>query len=545
MSISFNGKNFKDLLFNGHTAKQIFYGAQLVWQKAVKELIFGDEFVCIAYKPTSTETISNTSIFLDSDMGSNVYFGIMHESGLLLALSQSGGSVSETKYGLEGYKTTATSFNLTLKKDETYYFCYKKYQHSTSSSGEQEKPNFAYFKNSNNKGKYKIKYLDGNLSVCQSDISSLTYKGKIYPATGVVDSALYDIILKLPVNSLFIAEGNNITGHSTTAYKRNSDYPYVIPGETSQVAAYRGKVQCINSELDFPTIYNLMFQMNQNDIIYNENPGNLGYRCYFYKKTDNTLDNSKYKGAVSAISSSLGAKDNFFYWNTSTQMGVLNTKALYKLNMNMSDFYTTITNEDMADYGDAKRLAYAFMTVGTTSGRVILWAANSITNTDLTNGALTQGYFRKSVNVQNNHITSLTPLSEEPTGQHQDYDLYYKAANTNWSTGSGTESNFNSLECIAIWHSGCWHVAKETNRCFEIYDLNGGNTGTQATWNNFAEKINTTIYTEVSRSDSSITNCWSSVGTFDNNFVNATEYTDKKYYLEINGTEAPDFNFGE
>ena len=481
-------------------------------------------------------------------MGSNVYFGIMHESGLLLALSTTGGSVSETKYGLEGYKTTATSFNLTLKKDETYYFCYKKYQHSTSSSGEQEKPNFAYFKNSNNKGKYKIKYLDGNLSVCQTDISSLTYKGKIYPATGVVDTALYDIILKLPVDSLFIAEGNNVTGHSYTAYKRNSDYPYVIPGETSQVAAYRGKVQCINNEFDFPTIYNLMFQMNQNDIIYNENPENLGYRCCFYKKTDNTLDNSKYKGAVSSISSSLGVKDNFFYWNTYSQFGVINSKTLYKLDMDLTSLSYIITNEDMPGYGDAKRLAYAFMRAGTNNGAVFIWAANTINSGTISDGALEQGRFRKVVNCQNNHITSVEPITEEPTGSHQDYDIYYKAANTSWSTQSATEQNFNATECIAIWLYGSWRIAQLTSLCFERYGLNGkggDEADTQATWSNFAEQINTTIYTEVQRADNSIKNCWSSVGTFDNNFVDATEYTDKKYYLEINGNETPDFNFGE
>lgn len=217
MSISFNGKNFKDLLFNGNTAKQIFYGAQLVWQKNVALLIMGsDKFVCIEYVPSKNLISSSQNpITISVFMNTNKYddttppMWVFDEAGVTCGYSDTGVvGAQETIDGCTGYKRTNTfrDNQLFLIKDKTYYIIYKIYEWDTDENY------FAYYEDP--AGHYKTWNPNGG----QTNVHDLTNKTDIGTLSSFVD------VIEASNNDLFIWNGIDKSGLTKGyEYYRNND----------------------------------------------------------------------------------------------------------------------------------------------------------------------------------------------------------------------------------------------------------------------------------------------------------------------------------
>lgn len=217
MSISFNGKNFKDLLFNGNTAKQIFYGAQLVWQKNVALLIMGsDKFVCIEYVPSKNLISSSQNpITISVFMNTNKYddttppMWVFDEAGVTCGYSDTGVvGAQETIDGCTGYKRTNTfrDNQLFLIKDKTYYIIYKIFEYDT---GENY---FAYYEDP--AGHYKTWNPNGD----HTNVHDLTNK------TDIGDVSSFVEVIDASNNDLFIWNGIDKSGLTKGyEYYRNND----------------------------------------------------------------------------------------------------------------------------------------------------------------------------------------------------------------------------------------------------------------------------------------------------------------------------------
>lgn len=124
MSISFNGKNFKDLFFNGHTTKQIFYGARLVWQKIQHLLVGGRDSNsnCYEFIPENDITLRSISFLGDNNNNGAKYF-IFNECGICIAYCNGNGvQTNVTIYGHTGHLRTSNALTTqTLYAGQKYY----------------------------------------------------------------------------------------------------------------------------------------------------------------------------------------------------------------------------------------------------------------------------------------------------------------------------------------------------------------------------------------------------------------------------------------
>ena len=217
MSLSFNGKGIESLHFNGKWASQIFFGAKLVWQKAL--LIMGNEkHICIEYIPSKNLISSSQNpITISVFMNTNTYttttppMYILDSAGVTCGYSNTGVvGAQETIDGCTGYKRTNTfrDNQLYLIEGKTYYIIYKIDQWD---SGDNY---FAYYEDNTSAGHYKTWNPNGG----HTSVHDLTDKTDIGDLTSFVD------VIEASNNELFIWQGPSKSGLTNGyEYYRNND----------------------------------------------------------------------------------------------------------------------------------------------------------------------------------------------------------------------------------------------------------------------------------------------------------------------------------
>ena len=162
---------------------------------------------------------------------------------------------------------------------------------------------------------------------------------------------------------------------------------------------------------------------------------------------------------------------------------------------------------------DMQRLALIYYLIGNTSGNEIAWGAqhnypNGITVNGVTmfnSGMWT--FYRANSNTTKNHITSMTPVTTEPTNKEQ-FAIYYKGQTTAADGWKDSNGNPITSEMVVAWTGTAWEFAS-----------------------NWTVEFDTV-------SNSNFSNIFETYGDYNTSNFNQTALnTDKKYYLRINGNE--------
>lgn len=190
----FGSKAIIDLYLGNKAVLQVYFGNKLIWEKFVKQLVAGTQFVSFEFIPTEDITIDHIGIFTaDTYTGTTVNFAIYHESGLVVAKTNADtASSTEEKYGLTGQRRVVT-VNGVLKRGLKYYIQY------TDTNGNTVHP--AYFQNSQSSitgetGKYKVFTYGQVQNKSVADLSNANeYKGGINSTVGIFNMAQGDFFL--------------------------------------------------------------------------------------------------------------------------------------------------------------------------------------------------------------------------------------------------------------------------------------------------------------------------------------------------------------
>ena len=162
---------------------------------------------------------------------------------------------------------------------------------------------------------------------------------------------------------------------------------------------------------------------------------------------------------------------------------------------------------------DMQRLALIYYIAGNAEGNEIGWGARynypngiTINGTQMFNDGVWSIY-KTTSNIVKNHITSMTPITTEPSSPEQ-FSIYYKGqTSSGWNDSGG---NPITNEAVVAWTGSCWEIATH--------------------W-----EVEFTLQTDTLKNSVEIVE--GNEGNYAGNFNDATLYTDKKYYLRINGNE--------
>ena len=181
----------------------------------------------------------------------------------------------------------------------------------------------------------------------------------------------------------------------------------------------------------------------------------------------------------------------------------------------MRKFRCLVTNDMLSSCSsDMQRLALVYYLIGNTSGNEIAWGPqygvykNGITVNGVTmfnDGLWT--FYRANNNTTRNHITSMTPITTEPTNPEK-FAIYYKGQTTAADGWKDNNGNPITSEMVVAWTGEHWEFA--SNWQVEFDKVSNSN------FSNIFEKY---------------------VDYNTENFNRAALSTDKKYYLRINGNE--------
>lgn len=208
----------------------------------------------------------------------------------------------------------------------------------------------------------------------------------------------------------------------------------------------------------------------------------------------------------------------FFVWHGGDVNGIAfgNSRNPMYTSHDMTKMRGMITDTMLnACSNDMQRLALIYYMVGNVEGNEIAWGAQyNYPNGITVNGTqmFTNGIwsiYKGSGNITKNHITSMTPITAEP--DHSGLvlgDIYYKGATSSgWLDANG---NPITQEMVVSWTGSAWKFADKWTYEFTVQ----------------TDKLSNTI--EMVEGNE---------GNYAGNFNDATLYTDKKYYLRINGNE--------
>lgn len=209
----FGNKQIPEMYFGDIPVAQIYFGNTLVWEKLVKQLVAGTQFVSFEFIPTEDITLDHLGIFTaDAYTGTTVNFAIYHESGLVVAKTNADtASSTEEKYGLTGQRRVVV-VNGVLKRGLKYYIQY------TDQNGNTIHP--AYFQNSQSSetgktGKYKVFTHNQVQNKSVADLSNVSsYIGIVSDIASFITA---------PTGALMIC--NNVDSYTNNyAYIRNNLY---------------------------------------------------------------------------------------------------------------------------------------------------------------------------------------------------------------------------------------------------------------------------------------------------------------------------------
>ena len=559
MSISFNSKNFKDLFFNGSTAKQIFYGAQLVWQKNVALLIMGNEtHICIEYVPTknlisSSQNPITISVFMNtSDYTTTTpTMWILDAAGVTCGYSNTGVvGAQETIDGCTGYKRTNTfrDNQLFLIEGKTYYIIYKINEWDDSNS-----IYFAYYEDNTSAGHYKTYNVNGG----HSTVHNLTDKTDIGTLTSFVD------VIEALNNELFIWNGITKSGlTSGNEYYRNNDSlnnyvpelnygnadkyevlnhilmmdkgsgqygsagdKFVITesytdgpiGVISRTSNYTSHVFIPPSQSFFHRnadaykyIFDSAVNLTENKALvwgneyiytygkcYSRGSQYLGYSCY-ESRTGSYIDSPADIANV--------RENELFYIEQSVASNVGSTAGL-KIKGSQ-----TVNAVAIANSGDSSPKQFA--TIATQISNGIVWFVGDILHYPFGSNKL---YTKKG--TWNTTITSTTPLTTEPSNPATN-DVYYKAANVIW--GSIND------ECIVKWNGSSWVKVNEYDYGNYFSYQDAQNIFSDATTNGILTEFQPSQLYQEENISTLVTRVEGQIG-----LVNAELKTGKRHYLEV------------
>ena len=225
----------------------------------------------------------------------------------------------------------------------------------------------------------------------------------------------------------------------------------------------------------------------------------VDYETYPYKGWIGSSDMTEEEKKNAILNGNL-TKNSLFTWNGGyIGPGTLNVLYTHKMNTNLNNVIT-ITNDEISQYStDAAKYAYVLYRAGTNVGRCIRYLGNSTLSYEGTSMFQRDCFYELEWPMASNKITSMTPVTQQPSNP-QTYDMYYKGD----TTGSGDWSGITE-EAVVIYVNGSWQKAKNWTAEFDEF-----------TWGTITS-TNQQYYHK--------------------NFLAATKYSDKKYYLRVNGNE--------
>lgn len=198
----FGNKQIPEMYFGNISVAKIYFGNTLIWEKLVKQLVAGNQYVAIEYIPTQDISVTDIGIFTDENStGRSPRIKIFHDCGLCVAFTN--GDVQTTNqvvYELSGSNHDAVIQATTLKAGQKYYIVYS----PGYGSGNTFYP--AYFQTN---GNYKV-YENENENIQVYDISENAQYLKPSKYKGVLSNSMG--IFVFSTNDWFVWMGSTQTG---------------------------------------------------------------------------------------------------------------------------------------------------------------------------------------------------------------------------------------------------------------------------------------------------------------------------------------------
>lgn len=470
-----------------------------IWYRyQVNDLVSGTQNVCIEYVPKDDVQLSSLAIFTnDAESSKTVNFGIIHESGLVVYLSTEDDVGDQiTKYNLSGYRRYKSSMSgITLKKGLKYYIQWTNTNHTF-------KP--AYFENT--AGNY-LNWTHGNLqgkSVANLN-SAKTYLGV------VTDVATW---LAADENDFMISGVGQGGLSNSEAFVRNATTVSTI-GEigTALSVSEKDKLLRLSSGSTFAYLGN----------DYSESSTKILDPYHIYTK-NNTLDNTKYKGIKTTAKGILDDLNQYDYciYNGDTIQSIVEKGHIYQKTGNI------IINDEIdltSISGDvAKIMAILNKSASRTPYGNIAIEKGSISQTDYTGYVFTlkSGYYRDFGQNDAGYTCATVPTVDKT--------IYYITDQGSLPGGGW------------CWSEGLWFYDSTAGEKWKFVAQNGNvsNLDNYVTMITFASAIQE-IYINGSitlNGDLTILAKTHYTGSYiSNDLRGQTVQTDKKFYLEINGSE--------
>lgn len=542
-------KQISEMYLGTSVVKSVYFGSTLIWEKSSesKVLVAGSQNIAVKYVPVEDMTVTEISIFTaDAVTSTSSYIKIMHESGICVGYVHVDSFTATTKYTLEGYKRTATFSGVNLKSGETYYIMFA---HGWNGDFFP-----AYF--SGVSGEYKTFFSQSDATVI--DASNYNYIGAISPTSG------YDTIFNADENDYW----NCATGFSdvfqnmniNNTYARTSSYKDMT--YAGQLATPVEILDCASNEYFLYTGENI----NQNY--------NYVYKNYLYKKLDtfsayasttltgtdkiNVYDeilslpansiftmNSSYgnlyqnytyvKNSAHSVSDYIGIQDDdnistyvltgltsgqyFLYDGSYTDWNIFIAGNIIHKNDNVIDDVIDVSKYN-GNYDREAALLYAMQNE---VGHGSYVSGNSVWYNY-------QGQVANRTDFGNVCITSMTPIatSAEMTST-ADGTIHYAASGFEYS---GNKLSENAVIMMSAAKTSGFSLVDQTLMLSAM---------TMSAISNYYTTADISAFT----TREYLANCVSALDrasvfkqlTNDTNFMTAANYTDKKFYLEINGTE--------
>lgn len=227
------------------------------------------------------------------------------------------------------------------------------------------------------------------------------------------------------------------------------------------------------------------------------------------------LNTSNWAFTPSDFYNSECANNTLFVWKGGYVNGTF-TASYYpvKTNRDMRNVKVRITDAMLsACNSDMQRLALIYYMIGNDEGAELIWGANSNYQQGIKPNGVNMFYdgawkiYKATGNIVNNHITSMTPVTREPTTKVLG-DVYYKDVTTASDGWKDANNNPITQQMVVAWNGSAWEFA--SNWRYE-FDTDSDYTG---------ETCATVIQDWIAES-----------------FNNVDVSTDKRYYLRINNIE--------
>lgn len=498
----FGNKQIPKMFFGNIPVKQIFFGNTLVWEN-VRKLLAGDKLVAIEYVPEVDTTVQTIEIFTTSNQGySNLArVKILHESGLYIAaFNADNGPDAATVYELTGYKRYVNNQNVLLKAGKKYYIVY---QHDNATPGANAYwP--AYFEGE--EGNYKV-YDNERDDVTTTDISNFgDYIGELTAYADVAAAA---------VNQFFVWTGYYGSGlQMNTLYLRNSNYHGTFAGSIGQPAELTPEMKdaVLTLEDDTLFLWNGWYDANNNLV-----NGDL------HQRIGTTLSRANYKGIKTSIDDLLDDLDVGDYAVFKGSDSQLSNNTIYKKTQH-------ITIDDVLDFSQSSNyfanLIALIKASYNASGNKHIATKGVIFNDNLTGYVMT---LKSGYTYDFNTNDSGYAPSELTTSKVQTGCMYYM--NTGGTPAAGS-TYLNPG--ILLWNGSSFEAVAHTTYDASYKSYFDYLTLAQAlTAVSFGDAIS--HIGEMSLLVQSTS--YAGEGIISNTLRSATAYTNRKYYLKINGNE--------